>query len=220
MRSPRPIHRSTSAPQVTLAMTPVMALARSEAMMVATFATSVGIGSTDAGRRRGGARHVAPPLLQRPDGGDETIGAQMAGADTMLLGRRTYQEFAAHWPSQPSDAPFADYMNTTPKLVVSTTLGTLEWQNSTLITGNVVQELTKLKQQQPGKNQHLRQRHPGAVAATRGPAPRRVPAHDLPDRRGQRQAPVRGWGAAEARGRNDLQHGGPVTHLRAGRPVA
>jgi dihydrofolate reductase len=69
----------------------------------------------------------------------------------MLLGRRTYEEFAAYWPNQGRDVPFADQMNNIPKLVVSTTLKTVEWQNSTLITGDVVEELTKLKQQ-PGKN--------------------------------------------------------------------
>ena len=81
----------------------------------------------------------------------ELIGSQMAAADTMLLGRRTYQEFAGYWPNQTSEVELADYMNNTPKLVASTTLDTVEWQNSTLIKGNVAEELTKLKQQ-PGKN--------------------------------------------------------------------
>jgi dihydrofolate reductase len=81
----------------------------------------------------------------------QEVGAQMAAADTMLLGRRTYEEFAAYWPHQSSDVPPADYMNNTPKLVVSTTLKTLEWQNSTLISGDVAQALSRLKQQ-PGKN--------------------------------------------------------------------
>jgi dihydrofolate reductase len=79
------------------------------------------------------------------------VGAQMAESDTLLLGRRTYQEFAAFWPNQPSDAPFAEQMNTVPKLVVSTTLDTPEWKNSSVIRGNLVEELTKLRQQ-PGKN--------------------------------------------------------------------
>ncbi len=82
----------------------------------------------------------------------EAVGSQMAAADTMLLGRVTYQEFAGYWPNQTSDVELADYMNTTPKFVVSTTLDSVdEWQNSTLIKGNVGEELTKLKQQ-PGKN--------------------------------------------------------------------
>ena len=46
----------------------------------------------------------------------------MAEADTMLLGRRTYEEFAAYWPAQGSDVEGADFMNNIPKLVVSTTL--------------------------------------------------------------------------------------------------
>lgn len=82
----------------------------------------------------------------------EAVGAQMAAADTMLLGRVTYQEFADYWPHQSSDDnEIADYMNGTPKLVVSTTLDRVEWQNSTLIKDNVAEELTKLKRQ-PGKN--------------------------------------------------------------------
>ena len=83
----------------------------------------------------------------------EAVGAAMAAADAMLLGRVTYQEFASYWPAVSSeDEPFADYMNTTPKYVVSRTLEEpLEWNNSTLITGNVAEEITRLKRQ-PGKN--------------------------------------------------------------------
>src|SRR5215207_8820811 len=79
--------------------------------------------------------------------------AGMAEADAMLLGRVTYQEFASYWPYQNSaDQPFTDYLNNTPKFVVSTTLEEpLEWQNSTLIKGNVAEEIAKLKQQ-PGKD--------------------------------------------------------------------
>jgi dihydrofolate reductase len=82
----------------------------------------------------------------------EAVGSQMAEADTMLLGRVTYQEFASYWPHQSDDVPPADYMNNTPKVVVSNTLDSVDdWQNSSLIKGNVVEEITKLKQQ-PGKN--------------------------------------------------------------------
>jgi dihydrofolate reductase len=82
----------------------------------------------------------------------EAIGAAMVQADAMLLGRVTYQEFASYWPGVRSeDQPFADYMNNTPKYVVSRTLDTVEWNNSTLIKGNIAEEITKLKQQ-PGKN--------------------------------------------------------------------
>jgi dihydrofolate reductase len=81
----------------------------------------------------------------------EEIGTAMAAADAMLLGRVTYEEWAAFWPTQSSDDEIADYMNNIRKFVVSTTLDTVEWQNSTLIKGNVAEEITKLKQQ-PGKD--------------------------------------------------------------------
>jgi dihydrofolate reductase len=80
------------------------------------------------------------------------IGAAMAAADAMLLGRVTYQEFAAFWPYQGGDdQEFAGYMNDTPKFVVSTTLEEpLEWNNSTLIEGDVAEEIANLKQQPGG----------------------------------------------------------------------
>jgi dihydrofolate reductase len=83
----------------------------------------------------------------------EAVGAAMAAADAMLLGRVTYQEFASYWPGvSAEEEPFADYMNNTPKYVVSRTLeGPLEWNNSTLIKGNLVEEISRLKQQS-GKN--------------------------------------------------------------------
>jgi dihydrofolate reductase len=77
----------------------------------------------------------------------------MAASDALLLGRATYQEFASYWPYQNSaDQPYTDYLNSTPKFVVSTTLEEpLEWQNSTLIKGNVAEEITELKRL-PGKD--------------------------------------------------------------------
>lgn len=79
---------------------------------------------------------------------EEVNHAGMAASDTLLLGRVTYQEFAAYWPNQSSDVPIAAYINTVPKVVVSTTLHTVAWRNSTLIRTNVAEELTRLKQQQ------------------------------------------------------------------------
>ena len=85
----------------------------------------------------------------------EAIGEAMAASDAMLLGRVTYEGFAAFWPNQEGsddDKEITDYMNNTPKFVVSTTLEEpLEWNNSTLINGDVAEEITKLKQQ-PGKD--------------------------------------------------------------------
>lgn len=72
-----------------------------------------------------------------------------AATDALLLGRVTYQIFAAYWPHAPADNPFAKQMNSMPKFVASTTLKSVEWNNSKLIKGNVPDEVAKLKQQ-PG----------------------------------------------------------------------
>lgn len=79
------------------------------------------------------------------------VGAQMAASDAMLLGRMTYEEFAGFWPNQPADDPFSIRMNSTRKYVVTTTLDRADWQNSTLIKGDVAEELRKLKEG-PGKD--------------------------------------------------------------------
>lgn len=82
----------------------------------------------------------------------EAVDEQIAAADAMLLGRVTYQEFAAYWPQQSNDdVDIASFMNETPKYVVSNSLDAVDWQNSTLINGDVAQELNTLKQQ-PGKD--------------------------------------------------------------------
>jgi dihydrofolate reductase len=80
----------------------------------------------------------------------QAVQAQMEQSDAMLLGRKTYQEFASYWPKQGSDVELADHMNGMPKYVVSNTLTSLDWQNSTLISGDVRGTLTALKSQ-PGK---------------------------------------------------------------------
>ena len=98
----------------------------------------------------------SPEEWQLPYFNDEmgdAVGAAMAAADAMLLGRVTYEEFASYWPGVSSeDQPFADHMNNTSKYVVSRTLEEpLEWNNSTLIKGIVAEEISRLKRQ-PGKD--------------------------------------------------------------------
>jgi dihydrofolate reductase len=80
----------------------------------------------------------------------QTVGSMIAAQDAMLLGRVTYDEFAAHWPQQTGE--MADTMNGTAKYVVSGTLPSADWQNSTLIpAASAFAEIAELKQQ-PGKN--------------------------------------------------------------------
>jgi dihydrofolate reductase len=80
-----------------------------------------------------------------------TLMEGLAAAGGFLLGRRTYEIFAAHWPKQPAEDPLAGTFNDLPKYVVSTTLAEpLAWENSRLIRGDVPVELAKLKAE-PGK---------------------------------------------------------------------
>ena len=72
-------------------------------------------------------------------------GEETSASDALLLGRVTYEGFAAAWPESKDEG--ADYFNSVRKYVVSTTLDKVEWNNSTLIKDNIVEEITKLKQQ-------------------------------------------------------------------------
>jgi dihydrofolate reductase len=74
---------------------------------------------------------------------DETL-----DAEAVLLGRVTYERFAAAWPSQ--EGEFADRFNSMPKYVVSSTLQNPEWTNTTVLGGDVVDEVAKLRQGRDG----------------------------------------------------------------------
>jgi dihydrofolate reductase len=80
--------------------------------------------------------------------GDKFKLDELMEADVHLLGRVTYEGFAEAWPSR--DGEFAERLNSDPKYVVSTTLTDPEWQNTTVISGEVADELTKLKERTDG----------------------------------------------------------------------
>ena len=71
------------------------------------------------------------------------------GAEALLLGRRSYELLAARWPSRSGE--LADRLNSLPKYVVSSTLEDPEWNNSTVLKGDVVTEVSKLKQELDGE---------------------------------------------------------------------
>ena len=79
---------------------------------------------------------------------DETMPEQLRQPFDLVLGRKTYDVFAAYWPHQNSEEnPVAGSFNTAKKYVASQTLQKLDWQNSTLLQGDVARELQTLKQQ-------------------------------------------------------------------------
>jgi dihydrofolate reductase len=87
--------------------------------------------------------------IDRGDEGNQFKLDETMSSAALLLGRRTYEGFAAAWPER--DGEFADKFNTMPKYVVSSTLRDPEWTNSTVLSGDVVDETTKLKQEQDGE---------------------------------------------------------------------
>jgi dihydrofolate reductase len=90
-----------------------------------------------------------PPYYDEEMG--QAVGSQMAESDAMLLGRRSYHRFAQTFRGKSGDEhPFAEWINKAPKYVLSTTLKEVEWENSTLIDGDVAAKLRDLKQR-PGK---------------------------------------------------------------------
>jgi dihydrofolate reductase len=87
-------------------------------------------------------------LLDRPATAKAALDEAL-GAEAFLLGRRTYEFLAARWPSR--DGALADRLNSLPKYVVSSTLEDPEWNNSTVLKGDVVTEVSKLKQELEGE---------------------------------------------------------------------
>jgi dihydrofolate reductase len=87
-------------------------------------------------------------ITDRPAVGKAALDEAL-GAEALLFGRRTYEFFAARWPSRGGE--LADRLNSLPKYVVSSTLEDPEWNNSTVLKGDVATEVSKLKQELDGE---------------------------------------------------------------------
>ncbi len=81
--------------------------------------------------------------FNRGEAGDKFKVDETRDSEALLLGRVTYEGFAAAWPSR--DGEFAEKFNSMPKYVVSSTLEKADWNNSTVLKGDVLQEVSKLK---------------------------------------------------------------------------
>ena len=114
--------------------------------------------------------------------------AEALGAEALLMGRRSDEYFGARWPSRTGE--WADRLNGLPKYVVSSTLEDPVWDNATVVNGDVVSEVAKLKQR--ARRRDRRDRQPSARPHADGARPRRRGAADgLPGRARGRRAPVR-----------------------------
>ena len=118
-------------------------------LIVTEFMTLDGVAQAPGGPdedRDGGFAHGGwqAPVADQESGG--VIFEQAKSMDTLLLGRKTYEIFANYWPSAPQEIPFTPLLNDVPKYVASRTLaGSLAWQGSTLVAGDLAESVTALK---------------------------------------------------------------------------
>jgi dihydrofolate reductase len=125
-------------------------------LMVTTFVSLDGVMQAPGGGdedREGGFVHGgwAVPHIDQQVIGLMTELTSRAGA--LLLGRKTYDIFAATWPLAEDDDPIGAKLNSLPKYVASRTRDTVSWQNSTLLTGDVIEAVSRLKQGAGGEIQ-------------------------------------------------------------------
>ena len=134
--------------------------------------------------RRGGFTRGGWALPYSDEVMAQRLGRNMSQGGSLLLGRRTYEDFYSVWPSR-TDNPYTEVLNNTQKYVTSTTLAEpLPWQNSTLLTGDAAQAVAGLRQQ-PGLRQQRVDERPAAAWPDR-----RVRDADPPAGAGVGAAPV------------------------------
>jgi len=118
-------------------------------LVVSQFVTLDGVMEDPGGGERFDRGGWAFQFERGPEG-DKFKLDEVLAADALLLGRKTYEGFAAAWPSRTDEVGFADKMNAMPKYVVSTTLKDPAWSNTTVIGDNVAGEVAKLKRETDG----------------------------------------------------------------------
>jgi len=89
--------------------------------------------------------------FNRGEDGDRFKLDEVKSAEGLLLGRKTYEGFAAAWPSRTDDQGFATKMNSMPKYVVSSKLTNPTWNNTTVLKGDAVESVSKLKERERGE---------------------------------------------------------------------
>jgi dihydrofolate reductase len=121
-------------------------------IVVGTFLTVDGVMQAPGGPdedREGGFPHGGWSVNYWDERMGQRITETTLRGGALLLGRKTYEIFAAHWPSVGGDDPIAAKLNSMPKFIASRTLDKVTWNNSTLIEGDVAEAVAALKEQ-PG----------------------------------------------------------------------
>ncbi len=119
-------------------------------LIVAEFVTLDGVMEAPGFEEHRDGKNAWALRFQTPEM-EQYIRDQFSSVGAFLLGRRTYQIWAAFWPTAGGDQDFAKVMNDLPKYVVSSTLQEAEWSNSTIIRGDLAEQISELKRQ-PGKD--------------------------------------------------------------------
>jgi len=112
-------------------------------IVVSEFVTLDGV-MEDPGGAEGFDRGGWAFQFERGPDGDKFKLDEVLEADALLLGRKTYEGFAKAWPTVTDEVGFAEKMNSMPKYVVSSTLESADWNNTTVINGDVAEEVAKL----------------------------------------------------------------------------
>ena len=122
-------------------------------LVVGTFLSVDGVMQAPGGPdedREGGFNHGGWSVNYWDEFMGQLITESTLRGDALLLGRKTYEIFAAHWPKVGGDDPIAAKLNSMPKYVASRTLDRVTWNNSTLIEGDVARGVAELKEQPGG----------------------------------------------------------------------
>jgi dihydrofolate reductase len=113
-------------------------------LVVSVYTSLDGVVQDPVGMENSGLGNWVGPFSRGPEG-DEIMHRELWDADIALMGRTTYEGFAAVWPGMDDPAGFARRLNAMPKYVASTTLKQANWTNTTVLSGDVVGAVRDLK---------------------------------------------------------------------------
>lgn len=118
-------------------------------IVVTQYVSLDGVMEDPVGMEGSGLGDWTGPFTRGPEGDKFKID-ELFASGAVLLGRRTYEAFAAVWPAVKDETGFADRINSLPKFVVSNTLTEAGWNNSTIVSGDIVERIRTIKEEPGG----------------------------------------------------------------------